>query len=94
MRAFLDPVAELADAITAEAIAGNVAHLDPGSIDVLPHVGGDAATHCVGIGPGRLQTAIDTAGVGRVEGEEVQHALGIEFGVPAAVVVQRAGCQQ
>ena len=77
MRALLDPFTEAADAIAAQALLGDATNLQPGGVDVLPHVGGDASTYRMGVAARGLQAAVDACWIGRIEGEEVQHALGM-----------------
>lgn len=94
MRPFLDPLTEAAQAVTPQALAGDVTNLQPGGIGVFPHVGGDATTHCVGTGPRSAQATVDAGRVGGIEGEEMQQSLGVQVAVPFPVIVQGAGDHQ
>lgn len=48
----------------------------------------------MGTGPRRAKAAVDARRIRRVQGEEVQQALGMQFAVAFQVIVQRAGDQQ
>lgn len=77
-----------------QAAGGDAAHLQPGGVEVFPHVGGDTPAHRMGIAAGRAQAVIDAGGVLFVEGKEVQHALGIQLRMPLKVIVQGAAAEQ
>jgi len=94
VRTLLDPLTESAHAITAEALIGDPADLQPGGVDVLPHVGGDPPAHRMGTGPRRTEAAVDARRVGGVEGEEMQQSLGMQFAVAFQVIIQGAGDHQ
>src|SRR5690606_41077132 len=86
VRTLLDPLAETADAVTAQALFGDAAHFQPGGVDVLPHVRGDPPAYRMGIAARSLQAAVDAARVARIEGEEIQHALGMQGAVALQII--------
>ena len=48
----------------------------------------------MGTGTCRAQAAVDAGRIGRVQGEEVQQALGVQLAVTLKVIFQDAGDQQ
>ena len=94
MRALLDPFAETADAVATQALLRDTVDFQPGGVDVFPHVSSDPPAHGVGVAARGLQAAVDARRIGRIEGEEVQHALGVQRAVALQVIIQGAGNQQ
>ncbi|MNT21850.1 hypothetical protein D3C72_1572050 [compost metagenome] len=94
VRALLDPFTKAAHPIAAQPLLGDATDLQPGGVDVFPHVGGDPSAHRMGTGPCCAQTTVDARRVVRIEGEKVQQALGMQLAVALQVVVQSAGNQQ
>ncbi|MNC55361.1 hypothetical protein D3C75_1048870 [compost metagenome] len=75
-------------------LRGDVAHLQPGGIDVLPDVGGDPPAHRVGVGPRRAQATVEARRIVGIEGEKVQDALGVQLAMALQIGIQGAGDQQ
>ena len=94
MGTLLDPLTKPAHAVMAEPLLGDIANVQPGGVDVFPHVGGDPPTYRMGAGPRRTQTAVDARRVGRVQGKKVQQAFSVQWAMALVVIVQSAGDQQ
>src|SRR6266436_1962619 len=98
MRALLHPVEELGGAGAGDAVAGNGAHLEPGGVQRLPHLGGDQPAHRVPVLARPFQARVDRGRVLLVERHEFdqrgQRELVVRSLYAASVSVMASGASR